>query len=115
MFARFNHLGLCTGKGATRRSIDRIRTGFDNTVLQWKTAVADYLLLPSDTSTSITIPYEENISEQTIPMSVDSSEATDLLSPHQDVSPMISEQGSDVDEHESNITSSKEEHKGKFT
>jgi hypothetical protein len=89
MFARFNHLGLCLGIDATRTSLDRIRRGFDDKVLKWKTDIADYLLLPSDTSTSQTIPYcdDADDSEKTIPLSRESSPPSSPLVMDENLSP----------------------------
>lgn len=83
MFARFNHLGLCVGLDATRTSLDRMRRAFDDRVLKWKTDIADYLLLPSDTSTSLTIPYcdDADDSERTISLTL-SRESSPPSSPH---------------------------------
>ena len=67
-----NHLGVCLGIKGTRSAIDRIRSGYDKEVLQWKRDVADQILLPSR-SESQTIPYEE-VSDREGTMSVSSIE-----------------------------------------
>ncbi|XP_062611695.1 uncharacterized protein LOC134273511 isoform X2 [Saccostrea cucullata] len=78
LFAKFNHLGLCVGIHATRNAVDRIRHNFDSKVMEWRNAVTDQLLLPSDVSTAETIPYGEDSST---PMSVDTPAQSPVRKP----------------------------------
>lgn len=61
-------------------SIDRIRQNFDQVVKSWKTKVADYLLLPSDVSTSATIPYDDSQDNSESQMSVESTSVSVQMS-----------------------------------
>lgn len=58
--------------------MDRIRQNFDATGLQWRNAVADYLLIPSDASAADTIPFADDSST---PMPVDTPAQSPVRQP----------------------------------
>lgn len=59
-------------------AVDRIRQNFDATGLQWRNAVADYLLIPSDASAADTIPFADDSST---PMPVDTPAQSPVRQP----------------------------------
>lgn len=117
MFARFNHLGISLGINGTKTAIDRIRKSYDNEVLKWKTTIADYLLLPSDISSSQTISYDAEVSDQTQSlMSIGSSPMNSRpTSPNvaaQEHSPMHIEVNQELVTEEADSSSSNTIHQG---
>ncbi|KAL3851874.1 hypothetical protein ACJMK2_015574 [Sinanodonta woodiana] len=55
--------GLCLDINATRTALDRVRRDHDEEILQWKSDVSDFLLLPSEALASETIIYRENAAQ----------------------------------------------------